>query len=166
MKIKCNYKLLVLGLINTIIGILFLVINSSTLLNIVFFIVGGLIIASGGYSLYNAIKQKNTYEIIYASFDILFGILLMFFHKTFMLIIAAVYLILIPTIRIILNKNHSKQLMTELPRLIIGVVIILLTPEGILNILFKIIGVMLIIIGITGVLGSFVFERYIDSKNE
>ncbi len=164
MKIKCNYKLLVLGLINAIIGVLFLVINASTLLDIVFFIVGGIIIVSGGYSLFIAIKKKNNYEIIYAAVDILFGILLMFFHKTFMLVIVAVCLILIPIVRIILNKSHYDQLMAELPRLIIGLVIILLTPEGIIDVLFKVIGVILLIIGIIGIIGSFCIEKYIDSK--
>lgn len=164
MKIKCNFKLLFLGVINLLIGVLFLAINADTLVKISFFLIGGLVIVNGTYSLYKSIKTKNSIDIINSIIDICFGIVLLWFHKTFMIIIVAIYLIAIPVIRIIMNKDHKTQLIIELPRLIIGLVLILLTPEGVLSILFKVIGVLLLVIGIIGVIGSFCIERYIDSK--
>ena len=67
--------------------------------------------------------------------DIAFGICLIFFHQTFMLIIIAVYLIALPIVRIILNPMHLVQFYHELPRFLLALVLILLTPEGVLNVL-------------------------------
>ena len=160
-SLKCNWRLLLLGVISIVVGILFCAIPTDKLLKITFYVIGALVIVNGAISLYHSIKAKNTLAIVSDIIDIAFGICLIFFHQTFMLIIIAVYLIAFPIVRIIMNPMHLVQFYRELPRFVLALVLILLTPEGVLNILFIIIGVVLIVIGIITIIGSFYTERIV-----
>lgn len=57
---------------------------------------------------------------------------------------------------------HLVQFYHELPRFLLALVLILLTPEGVLNVLFVILGVVLIVIGIITIIGSFHTQRIIE----
>lgn len=160
-NLKCNVRFLFLGIISIIIGILFCAIKTDLLLKIAFYIIGALVIVNGAISLYRSFKMKNTLSIVFDIIDIVFGICLIFFHKTFMLVLIAIYLVAIPIYRIIKNPKHMEQFYRELPRFILALVLILFTPEGILNILFIVIGVILIIVGIVLAIGSFYTQKEI-----
>ena len=102
-KLKCNWRLFALGLISIVAGILFCAIPTDKLIKITFYVIGALVIVNGCISLYHSIKAKDKLSILFDIVDIAFGICLIFFHQTFMLIIIAVYLIVLPIVRIILN---------------------------------------------------------------
>lgn len=161
-NLKCNWRLFALGIISIIVGILFCAIPTDKLLKVTFYVIGALVIVNGGISLYHSIKSKDKLEILFDIIDIVFGVCLIFFHQTFMLIIIAVYLIALPIVRIIMNPLHLAQFYHELPRFVLALVLILLTPEAVLNVLFIIIGVVLIVIGIITIIGSFYTQRIIE----
>lgn len=161
-NLKCNWRLFALGVISIVVGILFCAIPTDKLIKITFYVIGALVIVNGSISLYHSVKAKDKLAILFDIVDIAFGICLIFFHQTFMLIIIAVYLIALPIVRIILNPMHLAQFYHELPRFLLALVLILLTPEGVLNVLFVIIGVVLIVIGIVTIIGSFYIQRIIE----
>lgn len=85
-KLKCNWRLFALGLISIIAGILFCAIPTDKLIKITFYVIGALVIVNGCISLYHSIKAKDKLSILFDIVDIAFGICLIFFHQTFMLI--------------------------------------------------------------------------------
>ena len=123
-NLKCNWRLFALGIISIIVGILFCAIPTDKLLKVTFYVIGALVIVNGGISLYHSIKSKDKLEILFDIIDIVFGVCLIFFHQTFMLIIIAVYLIALPIVRIIMNPLHLAQFYHELPRFVLALVLI------------------------------------------
>lgn len=153
-KFKINTKLLIEGIITTILGLLLCFINADTLMKIVFIIIGVLIILSSVNDLIIGYKTKDKIKLISSIIDIILAIILIFFHNIVFLIIVSIYLLIYPIVRICKNSNHYLQFKVELPRLLLGIVLLILSPQGILNILFIILGIFLIVIGILTILGS------------
>ncbi len=154
-KFKINTRLLIEGIIITILGLLLCFIKADTLIKIVFIIIGILIILGSINDLIIGYKLKDKVKLISSIIDIILAIILIFFHNIVFLIVIALYLLIYPIIRIFKNPNHYLQFKFELPRLLLAIVLLILSPQGILNILFIILGIFMIVIGILTILGSF-----------
>lgn len=154
-KFKIDAKLLIEGLITAIIGLLLIIINPNTLIKIAFIIIGILIILNTINNLIIGYKTKDKVKFISSCLDIVLALILIFFHNIVFLIIVSIYLLIYPIIRICKSSNHYLQFKVEVPRLLLGIVLLILSPQGVLNVLFIILGIFLIIIGILTILGSF-----------
>ena len=75
------------------------------------------------------------------------GIVLIFWHNNIFMIIIGIYFLLFPVLEIALAKDRMCQLKSELPKLIVGVVLLVLGPAGTLDLLFDIVG--WIVLGLT-----------------
>ena len=72
---------------------------------------------------------------------------MIFWHSTFLMFFLGAYMIVLPLIEILLAKRKSEQLKAELPKLILGVVMLLLGPAKTIGVLFDVAG--WVIIGLT-----------------
>ena len=62
------------------------------------------------------------------------------------MIVAGIWFIVLPIIDIIYSQYPSEQFKAELPKIIIGIVIVILGPTAFVSVLFKILGVVITVI--------------------
>ncbi len=143
-----NLKL-ILGIAGIILGIFFIKINGQQLFDILAFILGALTVLTNLPGLIIAIRQKGklgTVKIILSALGVALGIILMFFAGPAVVIGIGIYMIAFPIFDIIMSKYRSEQFKTELPKIIVGIVLIVLGPGKIVDALINIIGIVLIIL--------------------
>jgi len=74
------------------------------------------------------------------------GFLMIFQHESYLMFFLGGYLILFPAIEILLAKDKLTRLKAELPKLILGVVMLVVGPAGTLEVLFDVAGWVIIVL--------------------
>ncbi|MBQ9773119.1 MAG: hypothetical protein IJW30_00470 [Clostridia bacterium] len=133
-------------------GLLLILIPTDFLLWLVFVIMGIVTVISSLPGLIRGLTTIHTkagiLTLILSVLSAVLGILMIFWHEDVLLIVVGIYMILLPILDILLAKEHFAQFKAELPKLIIGAVLILLGPAGTLDILFDIAGVVVIVLNV------------------
>ena len=149
MKMNASQKLfgsgvLIFALLGLLSGILLIALPVELLLRIVFVIVGvvtvvcnlpGLIV--GLANLGNRVGQVS---LVLSLVSVILGVLMIFFHSSVLMILVGVYLLILPLVEILLSKDRGAQLRAELPKLILGVVLLVVGPARSVAILFDVAG--------------------------
>lgn len=145
-----------------VIGVLLAVVPMDVLLRLIMIVMGCLLLCINGFNLYKKVasNEKTSNEMLLDVIGILAGFLLLTSSSLIMIIVLSIYLIVNPIIKLYLVKFDKKYFMVEWPKLLLGV-ILLLCGISTFNILFKIAGVILIIINL-GYLG---FNYYLYKKS-
>ena len=145
------------------IGLLLILLPVSTLLKIIFIIAGAATVlyhlpgfVSG---LANINKRTGQVTLILSTLSLILGVVMIFHHSTVLMVILGIYLLVLPTVQILLAQNRSLQLKTELPKIILGIVLILIGPGRALEILFDVAGWLITILTVAYVVGVFVSDR-------
>jgi hypothetical protein len=143
---------LVIAGIGALIGLLLIVIPVGLLLDLVFFIMGIETIVVSLPALISLLSLHDTkvgrVSIVCTALMVAAGFLMLFWHSSVLLIIVGVVMIAQPVISIVSAQDKSARLKAELPKLIIGIVLVLLGPANAIDILFDIAGVGLIVLSI------------------
>ncbi len=143
---------LVIAGIGALIGLLLIVIPVGFLLDLVFFIMGIATIVVSLPALISLLSLHDTkvgrVSIVCTALMVVAGFLMLFWHSSVLLIIVGVVMIAQPIISIVSAQDKSARLKAELPKLIIGIVLVLLGPANAIDILFDIAGVGLIVLSI------------------
>jgi Ca2+/Na+ antiporter len=143
---------LVIAGIGALIGLLLIVIPVGLLLDLVFFIMGIATIVVSLPALISLLSLHDTkvgrVSIVCTALMVVAGFLMLFWHSSVLLIIVGVVMIAQPVISIVSAQDRSARLKAELPKLIIGIVLVLLGPANAIDILFDIAGVGLIVLSI------------------
>lgn len=143
---------LVIAGIGALIGLLLIVIPVGFLLDLVFFIMGIATIVVSLPALISLLSLHDTkvgrVSIVCTALMVVAGFLMLFWHSSVLLIIVGVVMIAQPVISIVSAQDRSARLKAELPKLIIGIVLVLLGPANAIDILFDIAGVGLIVLSI------------------
>lgn len=130
--------------IGAVLGLLLILIPVGFLLKLVFTVMGIVTVLSNLQGLAQGISTFSTSEgkvsLISSAIAILVGFLMIFWDNGILMIILGVYMILFPLISILLSKSPRAQIRCELPKLILGVVLIILGPAGTFELLFDIAG--------------------------
>lgn len=123
---------LIFGLLGLFIGILLIALNAEFLLNVVFVVMGIVTI------LYNlpgiavgvvGIRTRfGLVSLILSLVSVAIGLLMIFWHTGVLMVVLGVYMIVFPLIQILFSKEKLLQLKVELPRLIVGIVLLLIGP--------------------------------------
>ena len=143
---------LVIAGIGALIGLLLIVSPVGFLLDLVFFIMGIATIVVSLPALISLLSLHDTkvgrVSIVCTALMVVAGFLMLFWHSSVLLIIVGVVMIAQPVISIVSAQDRSARLKAELPKLIIGIVLVLLGPANAIDILFDIAGVGLIVLSI------------------
>lgn len=146
---KMNEKLfgsgvLTFALLGLLSGLLLIVLPVELLLKIVFVIVGIVTVVSNLpgliVGLSNIGDRVGQVSLVLSLISVILGVLMIFFHSSVLMILVGVYLLILPLVEILLSKNRGAQLRAELPKLILGVVLLVVGPARTVAVLFDVAG--------------------------
>ncbi len=155
-------------LIGVLIGMLLIVLDVTLLLKILFVAMGvftvivnisGLVLGIASFS-----TRIGKVTLLSSSISILMGILMIFKHSTLLMILLGVYMIILPLVEIVLSKNKKKQLLAELPKMILGVVLIIVGPAGTLGVLFDVAGGLVIVLTVLFAALTLIKKKHYSNK--
>ena len=152
-------SLTVAGL-GVLLGLLLIIIPVGFLLDLVFFIMGIVTIAVSLPALFSLLPLRHTrvgsISLICTALTVLAGFLMLFWHSSILLIIVGIIMIAQPLLAIINAADRQASLKAEAPKLIIGVVLLLLGPANAIDILFDIAGIGVIVLSIIYLISMYV----------
>lgn len=145
--------------VGALIGLLLIVIPVGFLIDVVFFIMGIATIAISLPALFSLLPLRHTsvgkVSLISTALMVIAGFLMLFWHSSVLLIIVGVVMIVQPILAIASDSDRQARLKAELPKLIIGVILVVLGPANAIDILFDVAGVGLIVLSILYLLWSY-----------
>lgn len=133
-------------------GLLLLLVPTSFLLRLVFLIMGIVTVVSNVPDVILGImsihKLSGILTLIFSAISVVLGLMMIFWHETVLMVVVGIYMIALPILDIVLAKDHAAQFKAELPKLIIGAVLVILGPAGTVDTLFKIAGWIVIALSV------------------
>lgn len=166
--IKKNKIEIIIALALLIIGVLCIVLSGKTIINIITYLIGAFFIISGITVIVGTIKNKSvvttslTIPIVQGVVLIILGSSLYIFPNHLVRLIVGILFIIIPTIKIILETEKLTVFKKELYKYIIGLIFII-SFDRLLDILFMVIGVVLI--GLSVVLIIYTIKSFKNDQN-
>ena len=146
--------------IGVLIGLLLIVIPVGFLLDVVFFIMGIATIVVSLPALISLLPLRHTkvgsVSLICTTLMVVAGFLMLFWHSSILLIVVGIVMIAQPVLAIANATDKQARLKTEAPKLIIGVILLLLGPAKTIDVLFDIAGVGLIVLSIIYLIAMYV----------
>ena len=165
-----KFSFLVAGLIGVLMGILLLWIPVDFLISLMFIVFGVLTLLSAIPAFFVSLTNRNDrgylLNIILSALSVAFGIVLIFWHNDVLMILLGAYMLVFPLIRILISGQKKQQLKTELPRMILGLVMILVGPGATVSILLRIAGVVVIVLSILYTLVSLLITLFGTKKEK
>ena len=149
------------------IGLAFIVIPSKTLVDIIFTVLGVIIICLNlipciyYFMLGSKYSRYYPYAIL-ALISVVIGFVFIFNHNAILAIILGVWLVVLPIVRIILSKEKKKEILKAIPYFIAAILLFFIPAEAILDIVLKVFGGLLMALGVVGL----VYNIIIDHKNK
>ncbi len=145
--------------IGILLGLLLIAIPVGFLLDLVFFIMGIATIVVSLPALISLLPLRHTkvgnISLICTTLMVIAGFLMLFWHSSILLIIVGIVMIAQPILSIASATDRQARLKAELPKLIIGVILVLLGPANAIDILFDVAGVGLIVLSILYLLWTY-----------
>ena len=150
-----------------LIGLAFLCIPSNVLIDIIFTVLGIIII---GLNLIPCIyyfmmgSKDNRYYpyAVMALVSVIIGFVFIFEHNAILAIILGVWLVVLPIVRIVLAKDKKQELIKAIPYFIAAVLLFFIPFNAILDIVLKVFGCFLMAIGVLYI----VLNIVADHKNK
>ena len=146
--------------IGALIGLLLIVIPVGFLLDVVFFIMGIVTIVVSLPALISLLPLRHTkvgsVSLVCTALMVVAGFLMLFWHSSILLIVVGIVMIAQPILVIANATDKQARLKTEAPKLIIGVILLLLGPAKTIDVLFDIAGVGLIVLSIIYLVAMYV----------
>ena len=136
--------ILLIGVLGILLGVLLLAIDPAFLLKILFVVMGIITVLSAVPGLFVGISSVDTaagrVSLIVSLISIVIGFLMIFWHSSILMIVLGIYLLVFPLIEILLSKDKAVRLKSELPKMIVGLVLILVGPAKALDVMLDIAG--------------------------
>ncbi len=153
-------------IIYILIGLGFLCIPSNVLLDIIFTVLGLIIIFLNLipciYYFMLGSKDSRYYPYaIMALVSVIIGFVFIFNHNAVLAIILGVWLVVLPILRIILSKDKKHEIIRAIPYFIAAILLFFIPATDILDVVLKVFGVFLMVIGVAGI----ILNVIIDHKN-
>ena len=145
-------------LLGVAVGLLLLFLDASLLLKLVFIIMGIITVISNVPSIVVGMMSFSTREgkiaTVFGLLSAVMGFLMIFFHSELLMILLGVYMIVMPILEILLSAQKMIRFKAELPKMILGVVMILVGPAQTLSILFDVAGWVVLALTAIYLIGS------------
>lgn len=156
------------ALLGVLLSVFLLLVDVNFLLNIIFVVLGVLTVFNNLPSLIFSVAEFRSKEgkILFALSLIatVLGVLMIFFHNGILMILLGVYFVLVPLLRLIFSKDRAELVREELPKLILGVVMILLGPASLVSILFRVAGWVVLGLTVLYTIGALISLRKSQHK--
>lgn len=144
--------------IGVIVGIILIILStqdewSNLIIHISFIVLGALAVLVNVPSLISGILRIDTtngrFLTVSAVVAIALGVLLVFQHQEFTKYIVSFYMIAVPTITIIVSSERkSSRLKREIPKIIVGVVLLIIGFANMLSLLITVAGLAAILLSV------------------
>lgn len=161
-------SILLSALIGILAGVLLIALSADLLLKIVFVIMGIITVFYSLPGITLGLMSLGTrggkVTLLFSVISAVFGFLMIFWHESFLMFFLGGYLLILPLIQILLAKEKLDQLKSELPKLILGVVMLLIGPAGAIGILFDVAGWVIIVLTLLYTVGSLLSLRKMQEK--
>ena len=148
---------IVIGAIGILVGIMFAFL-ANLALTVICIICGVLTLLSGIPQLVGAVsgliknKKMAVVDLVMSIVTVAVGLMLIFSRNEIIMVIVGAYLIIFPLLRILIAKEKTAQLKSELPAIILGVALVLIGPGAALDFIFKIAGAVVIVFSVIYIL--------------
>ena len=145
--------------VGALIGLLLILIPVGFLLDLVFFIMGIATIVVSLPALISLLPLRHTkvgnISLICTALMVFAGFLMLFWHSSVLLIAVGILMIAQPILAVVNAPDRQARIKAELPKFIVGVILVLLGPANAIDILFDVAGVGLIVLSILYLLWSY-----------
>jgi len=136
--------ILLFALLGVAAGVLLLVLSAELLLKIAFVIMGIITVISSipglTVGLMHLESREGKLAAISSLISAVLGFLMIFWHSGILMVLLGVYMIVLPLIGVLTASDKGTRLRAELPKLILGVVLLLVGPARTLEVLFDVAG--------------------------
>ena len=149
-------------------GLFLILVDVGFLLNLVFVVLGILTVVNNLPSLVLSAFEWNQREgrvlFLLSLIATVLGVVMIFYHHTILMILLGVYFVLIPLLRLAVVPNRKKLFREELPKLALGVVMILMGPAKLVSVLFRVAGIVVIALTVVYTVSSVITLRRMQHK--
>jgi uncharacterized membrane protein HdeD (DUF308 family) len=144
-------------------GLVLALVPLSSLVSLIIIIVGLTMIAVNGYAVYKDFSNKKdtTNQTLLDVIGVLLGFILLVVRNQVVTILIAIYLFIEPVVKIVLSKGNKNVVMKQIPTIALGI-ILLFGGFSVVELVFKIIGVILILASVA----YFAYNYYLYKKNK
>ena len=144
------WQTLVFALFGVGVGVLLIALPADLLLRLAFVIVGALTVLTqipGILSGLLHLSERGGKLLLFSSLiSTALGLLMLFYPSALLSVLLGVYLIVLPLILVLTDGDKRTRLQKELPRMILGVVLVLIGPAAILDLLFDVAGWVILVL--------------------
>lgn len=163
---KIGFKIsnLIIGILAIIVGLFLIAADASILATWTFRLVGVImIIANIGPFIY-AVKIRTYLDLILRIILIIFGISFIFFYDATAYVIIGLLFIIMPLIMVMLSNDKKSELVEKLPTIIIGIIILLISPGTLAKWFYIVVGILLALYGTLLILTSIYIQKEINNE--
>ena len=162
--------ILVIGALGILLGALLLAIDPAFLLKVLFVVMGIVTVFSAIPGLLVGIASfkgnAGKISLIVSLISILIGILMIFWHSSILMVVLGIYLLVFPLVEILASRDKAVRLKSELPKMIVGLVLILVGPAKTLDVMLDVEGVGVIVFSILYIVLSLLTGVRSQAKKE
>ena len=156
-------KSIIIPIITIILGAFFAFVPYDVIKDVLFIFMGIVIISLNLLPCvinFKLASQNSKYYVnaIFSLLGVILGFLLIFNHGLATSIVIAIYLIIMPLIRIFSSNDKTKQFKSELPLLILAAVLLFTPVESVFEIFLIVFGVIILVLGIINLILALVFN--------
>ena len=113
-------------------------------------------------------KKIAALDFVMSVMTVAVGVMLIFYRNEIVMLLVGAYLIVFPLIRTLVSSNKLGQLATELPSMILGVVLMIVAPRAFIDVIGKIAGGVIIVLSIiyvvVGILAYLRAKKMLESS--
>ena len=136
--------ILTTGILGILLGALLIFVDFAKVIDVLFIIIGIVILICNLPAFIYSLTSGNVPALLSTLFPIAAGILMIFWHQSLLFYILGIYLLVLPLCRVLLSNNMKFTLRLELPRMIVGALLLLIGPGTAFNVLFDVAGYIVI----------------------
>ncbi len=133
--------LLLFSLLGLGLGLLLILLDTELLTKVFFVVIGVITVLCQIPGLVTGLVSIGSTHgklmLIFSLLSAALGMVMIFWHDTFLVVFLGIYLLVFPLIEILFSKNRLK---TELPKMILGAVLLIVGPAKAIHIMFDVAG--------------------------
>ena len=157
-------------IIYILIGLAFICIPSNVLIDIIFTVLGLIIIFLNLvpciYYFMMGSKDSRYYPYaVMALISVIIGFVFIFQHNAVLAIILGIWLVVLPIVRIILSNDRKHELVKAIPYFVAAILLFFIPAEAILDIVLKVFGGCLIALGLIAIVYNIIISNKHNNKN-
>jgi len=161
-------SILIFAFLGLLTGMLLILISTDFLIKVIFIVMGILTVVYNipGFvaGLVSIQTRTGLVTMLLSAVSIATGLIMIFWHSELLMLFLGAYMVIFPLVEILLSEDKVQRLKTELPKLIIGIVLLLVGPSKVMNVMFDVAG--WIVIGLTAIYVLIMFFTMMKKSNQ